>query len=195
MICKLFFEVVDFYKYMLLDAFYLIFIWVMHELRQLKNSKTVFTQRSGKTRAPAHLVSSASLWHPCQWSASQRETSIWNVQARQKAVTTKQEMENFFPETLMTLNNLWPAIWYHHMPSDLKVRGKVAIAFECILTLILSYNIFVRYLHFAIRLQTHRFFTVFLLVLAEGFWPFPSSKHCLATVSDNYFTSLLKIIY
>lgn len=44
----------------------------MHELRQLKNSRTAFTQRPGKIWAPTHLVSSASPRHPCQRPASQR---------------------------------------------------------------------------------------------------------------------------
>lgn len=160
-IYKLCFQVFYFYKYMLLDPFYLRLVWVMHEWRKLKNSKAVFTQRPGKTWALAHLVSSTSPQHPRQCPASHRANFHLKCTGQVETGTTKQEREKFLPETLMTLNNLQPAIRYQHVPSNLKAGGKVSITFACIPTVILSYNTLVRYQRFAVRLQTPRFLLYF----------------------------------
>ena len=147
-----------------------------HELRKLKNSRT-----SPKSLAKPGLLH--TLCPPRRHSilgSVQRATeqiSIWTVQARWKAGTTKQERGKFLAGTLKTLSDLHPAIKYWHLPLNLKVRGKVSISFEGIPTLILSYNTFVRYLHFAVRLQTPRFLLYF-----SRFWLRAFDHFCCATI-------------
>lgn len=146
-----------------------------HELRILKNSKAFFTQRPGKTWTLAHIVPSPSPQQHCLCPARH----VWTAQARWTAGTMKQEKRNFFPETPMTKQppdrNKAPACAFkpgsqrksiHHICMHIHINPSLQYIFQ---------------IHtFCSEVAGTQIFTVFLSILAEGFWPFPLSNHFLA---------------